>query len=138
MFSENKKSVITEVSGQPNRIGQNTKIKGDIISEGDFRIDGELNGSVKTSGKVVIGKDGSITGKVECVNADIEGRFSGELFVSNVLSLKSTADIEGDVVVAKLAIEPGATFNATCNMRSGHAAATKKVKNEQPKTEKAI
>ncbi|XLS29319.1 polymer-forming cytoskeletal protein [Flavobacteriaceae bacterium M23B6Z8] len=136
MFSENKKTTITDVSGQPNRIGQNTKIKGDIISEGDFRIDGELNGSVKTSGKVVIGKEGSITGKVECVNADIEGKFSGELFVSNVLSLKTTANIEGDVVVAKLAIEPGATFNATCNMRSGGNSA-KVLKNEQQrKTEK--
>ncbi|WP_340201130.1 bactofilin family protein [Ascidiimonas sp. W6] len=137
MFSENKKGTMTDVSGQPNRIGQKTKIKGDIISEGDFRIDGELNGSVKTSGKVVIGKEGSITGKVECVNADIEGKFSGELFVSNVLSLKATANIEGDVVVAKLAIEPGATFNATCNMRSGGTAA-KVLKNGQDrKTEKA-
>ncbi len=138
MFSDNKKGTLTEASGQPNRIGQKTQIKGDIISEGDFRIDGALNGSVKTSGKVVIGKEGSITGKVECVNADIEGTFSGELLVSNILSLKATANIEGDVVVAKLAIEPGATFNATCNMRTGGSApkATKNAQQER-KAEKA-
>lgn len=116
---------MSEIGGQPNRIEKNTKIKGDIISEADFRIDGKLDGNVKTSGKVVIGKDGYIHGKVECVNADIECSFNGELLVSELLSLKDTAVIEGTVSVAKLAVEPGATFNASCTMKgkSGNAHA---------------
>ncbi len=119
MFSDNSKKpkVMTEIGGQPNRIEKNTKIKGDIVSEADFRIDGKLDGNVKTSGKVVIGKDGYIHGKVECVNADIEGSFNGELLVSDLLSLKSSAVIEGTVTVSKLAVEPGATFNASCTMK---------------------
>ena len=116
MFSDNKRPV-SEMGGQPNRIEKNTKIKGDIVSEADFRIDGKLDGNVKTSGKVVIGKDGYIHGKVECVNADIEGNFNGELLVTDLLSLKSTAVIEGTVSVTKLAVEPGATFNASCTMK---------------------
>jgi cytoskeletal protein CcmA (bactofilin family) len=118
MFSDNKKPrVMTELGGQPNRIEKNTKIKGDIVSEADFRIDGKLDGNVKTSGKVVIGIDGYIHGKVECVNADIEGNFNGELIVADLLSLKSSAVIEGTVIVSKLAVEPGATFNASCTMK---------------------
>lgn len=116
MFSDNKRPM-NEIGGQPNRIEKNTKIKGDIVSEADFRIDGKLDGNVKTSGKVVIGKDGYIHGKVECVNADIEGSFNGELLVSDLLSLKSSAVIEGTVAVTKLAVEPGATFNASCTMK---------------------
>ncbi len=108
---------MTETGGQPNRIEKHTKIKGDIVSEADFRIDGKLNGNLKTSGKVVIGKDGYIHGKVECLNADIEGNFNGELLVSELLTLKSSALIEGTVSVAKLAVEPGATFNASCSMK---------------------
>lgn len=108
---------MNEIGGQPNRIEKNTKIKGEIVSEADFRIDGKLDGNVKTSGKVVIGKDGYIHGKVECVNADIEGSFNGELLVSDLLSLKSSAVIEGTVSVSKLAVEPGATFNASCTMK---------------------
>ena len=108
---------MNEIGGQPNRIEKNTKIKGDIVSEADFRIDGKLDGNVKTSGKVVIGKGGYIHGKVECVNADIEGNFNGELLVSDLLSLKSSAVIEGTVSVAKLSVEPGATFNASCTMK---------------------
>ncbi|WP_394747962.1 bactofilin family protein [Spongiimicrobium salis] len=124
MFSDNKKPrTMTEIGGQPNRIEKNTRIKGDIISEADFRIDGKLDGNVKTSGKVVIGKGGYINGKVECVNADIEGNFNGELLVSDLLSLKATAVIEGTVSVSKLAVEPGATFNASCSMKGSKGSA---------------
>ncbi|MCR9263517.1 MAG: polymer-forming cytoskeletal protein [Flavobacteriaceae bacterium] len=125
MFSDNKKPrPMNEFGGQPNRIEKNTKIKGDITSEADFRIDGKLEGNVKTSGKVVIGKDGYINGKVECVNADIEGKFNGELSVAELLSLKASAIIEGTVSVAKLAVEPGATFNAACTMGKGAVSAS--------------
>ncbi|MDC6366462.1 MULTISPECIES: polymer-forming cytoskeletal protein [Flavobacteriaceae] len=128
MFSDNKKPrPMTEFGGQPNRIEKNTKIKGDITSEADFRIDGKLEGNVVTSGKVVIGKDGYINGKVECVNADIEGKFNGELNVKDLLSLKASAVIEGTVSVAKLAVEPGATFNAACTMGKGAATPTHKL-----------
>ncbi len=123
MFSDNKKPM-SEIGGQPNRIEKNTKIKGDIVSEADFRIDGKLDGNLKTSGKVVIGKDGYIHGKVECVNADIEGSFNGELLVADLLSLKSSAVIEGTVAVTKLAVEPGATFNASCTMKGKGGNAT--------------
>ena len=45
MFSDNKKPrPMNEFGGQPNRIEKNTKIKGDITSEADFRIDGKLEG----------------------------------------------------------------------------------------------
>jgi len=125
MFSDNKKpKAMNEIGGQPNRIEKNTKIKGDIVSEADFRIDGKLDGNLKTSGKVVIGKDGYIKGKVECVNADIEGSFNGELLVTDLLSLKSSAVIEGTVSVTKLAVEPGATFNASCTMKGKGSAVT--------------
>lgn len=123
MFSDNKKPTDFG-TGQPNRIEKNTKIKGDITSEADFRIDGKLEGNVTTSGKVVIGKDGYINGKVECVNADIEGKFNGELQVKDLLSLKASAVIEGTVSVSKLAVEPGATFNASCKMGKGASAGT--------------
>lgn len=125
MFSDNKKPrPMTEFGGQPNRIEKNTKIKGNITSEADFRIDGKLEGNVKTSGKVVIGKDGYINGKVECVNADIEGKFNGELLVKDLLSLKASALIEGTVSVSKLSVEPGATFNASCTMGKGAVPAS--------------
>ena len=78
-----------------NIIGSNTSIVGDVISEGDFRIDGKVEGTIKTGGRVVIGKSGTAIGKIECSDADIEGKFSGELHVNNLLTLKSSAKISG-------------------------------------------
>ncbi|CAA0217419.1 polymer-forming cytoskeletal protein [Tenacibaculum maritimum] len=119
MFSKEAKKSGDKKIVERNIIGKNTKIIGDIISEGDFRLDGTLEGTIKTDGRVIIGNDGYIKGKVECANADIEGKFSGELIVSNTLSIKSNANITGDVIISKLSVEPGATFNATCSMKGG-------------------
>lgn len=115
MFSDkkNKKPQILE----RNIIGKTTSITGDVSSEGDFRIDGNLEGTIKTKGRVVIGKEGNVKGKIICTEADIEGNFSGNLQVSSLLTLKSTANIFGDVVVEKLSVEPGARFNASCTMK---------------------
>lgn len=118
MFSSKSKSpIIMETTTQQNIIAAGTTITGDIKSEGPFRIDGTLEGNLKTSEKVVVGKTGIIKGTLEGDNADFEGKFSGKLILSGTLSLKSTAYIEGEVIVSKLAVDPGATFNATCSMK---------------------
>ncbi len=128
MFSESKKSRNTTIfEGQPNRIGKSTKVKGDITSEADFRIDGELEGKIKTSGKVVVGKEGAVNGTIECVNADIAGKFTGDLSIKEVLAIKASAVIEGTVTVGKLAVEPGATFNASCMMNRGVLSTTPQI-----------
>ncbi len=130
MFSE-KKEKKPQVS-ERNTIGKNTSITGDIVSDGDFRIDGKIDGTIKTSGRVIVGKSGIISGKVECNNADIEGKFSGELIVNSLLTLKASAVITGDVIISKLSVEPGADFNATCSMKGS----VKELKNEQTSKEK--
>ena len=117
MFSNKDKKPQKNRVMERNVVAKNTAIVGDIKSDGDFRIDGTLEGTLTTDGRVIIGADGLIKGKVEATNADIEGKFSGELFVSNTLTIKNTADISGNVVIGKLSVEPGASFNATCSMK---------------------
>ena len=116
MFADNKKEKAMENTSN-NNIAQGTKIVGDFNSEGDFRIDGIIEGNIKTSGKVFVGKEGLIKGTLQGTDAYFEGKFSGNLSLSGTLTLKSSAFIEGDVVVGKLAVEPGATFNVTCVMK---------------------
>jgi len=119
MFDKKEKTIAAEPGSAQNRINEGTKLKGDISSTGFFRIDGIVEGNVKTPSKVVLGKTGVIIGTLTCENADIEGKFEGNLQVSGTLSLRSTAVIEGDVIVGKLAVEPGATLNASCVMQDG-------------------
>jgi len=106
-----------EPSVSQNRINEGTKLVGDISSSGFFRIDGTIEGTVEKPSKVVLGKSGLIKGKLICGDADLEGRFEGELHVSGTLTLKSSARIQGQVVVGKLSVEPGAIFNGTCSMQ---------------------
>jgi cytoskeletal protein CcmA (bactofilin family) len=116
MFTSKEKPKAAKVM-ERNVIAKNTSIVGDINSEGDFRIDGTLEGTLKTNGRVIIGNEGFIKGKVDATNADIEGKFAGELLVNKTLTIKATAHISGDVIIGKLSVEPGATFNATCSMK---------------------
>jgi cytoskeletal protein CcmA (bactofilin family) len=130
MFNEKKES--PHQIGERNTIAKNTSLVGDINSDGDFRVDGKIEGTIKTTGRVVIGKEGIVTGTIDCVNADIEGTFAGKLIVDQILSLKNTADISGDVVMGKLSVEPGAVFNATCAMKGS----VKVIQNDGEKTKK--
>jgi len=107
-------------SRHPNRIEKNTTIVGEITSEADFRIDGTLEGNITTSGKIVIGKEGKIIGKMTCVNSDIEGRFKGTLDVSDLLVLKTSAQVEGELLIGKLSVEQGASLNASCQMKGSN------------------
>ncbi|MDG1730518.1 MAG: polymer-forming cytoskeletal protein [Algibacter sp.] len=118
MFSENKKDKqMTEGTSNQNIVAQGTKMVGDFSSQGDLRIDGIIEGNIKTSGKVVVGKSGLIKGTLNGTDAYFEGKFSGKLALSGTLTLKASAHIEGEVVAGKLAVEPGATFNVTCVMK---------------------
>ncbi len=99
-----------------NRIVAGTIIKGDIESDSIIRIDGRLEGSIKTKNKLVVGETGIIDGDVICENADIFGTIKGQINVSELLSLKSTAKLTGDIISNKLAIEPGAQFSGSCSM----------------------
>ena len=99
-----------------NLIGTGTKIKGNIQSEGDIRIDGTLIGTIKSKGKVVVGSTGMVEGEITCENADISGTVKIKITVANVLLLKPSAKLTGDIATSKLAIESGATFSGTCSM----------------------
>jgi cytoskeletal protein CcmA (bactofilin family) len=117
MFEKKTKSY-TELLGKTNRIVEGTLLTGDIISQADFRLDGELKGNFQTKGKIVIGPAGTVTGDILCKNADIEGKFKGKIQVLEVLNVKNKASIQGEVICGKLSVEPGADFSASCTMKT--------------------
>ena len=99
-------------------IEKSTKIIGNIFSKADFRIDGEVEGNITTSGKVVVGNNGKISGKLNCSNADISGNISGNIEVNETLSLMSDSYIQGEIITGKLSVEEGAQVDATISMKS--------------------
>lgn len=106
----------TENTPTINLISTGTDITGDIKSNGDIRIDGSLTGNLNTKGKVVIGPTGKVKGEVICKNSEIAGIIEGKIIVEQLLNLKASSKITGDIVTVKLSIEPGALFSGNCKM----------------------
>lgn len=107
--------------GKTNRIVEGTSIIGEIITIADLRLDGKLTGNFTSEAKIVIGPSGEVIGDITCKNIDIEGNFTGKLIAEELLNIKSTAHIKGEVKVGKLAVEPGAKFEASCEMQNTEA-----------------
>jgi cytoskeletal protein CcmA (bactofilin family) len=99
-----------------NLIGAGTVIKGEVKSNGDIRVDGTIIGSVTSKAKVVVGATGKVEGDIFCQNADISGAIKGKTAVTEMLFLKNTAVINGDIHTGKLVVEVGAAFTGNCNM----------------------
>ena len=105
-----------EMESSINTIAKGTTIKGSISAVGDFRLDGMLEGNITLNGKLVVGESGFIKGNVVCQNANIIGRVDGNISVKELLSLNSTANVKGDILINRLSIEPGATVSGSCRM----------------------
>lgn len=106
-----------------NTIGAGTTVKGDIISDGDFRIVGKLVGTIQSKGKVVIGKNGIVEGDILCKNADVSGFVKGSMKVEELLSLTSSSKMDGEVITSRIAIEAGAIFTGQCQMSNPNETA---------------
>ncbi len=115
-----------------NIIGAGTTIKGEVSSSGDFRIDGKLVGPVTSKGKIIIGDTGVVEGEIYCQNADVFGTVDAKVKVNELLSLKSTAKLTGEISSDKLSIEPGAVFSGSCTMEKDKSnQVTPKLKEEK-------
>lgn len=99
-----------------NIIGAGTQIEGDVKSESDIRIDGKVKGTIISKAKIVVGSTGMIDGDLNCENADISGKVFGKVEVTDLLFLKSSGYLEGDIITGKLVVEAGARFTGSCKM----------------------
>lgn len=99
-----------------NIISEGTLIKGDIAANGDIRIDGELVGNIDAKGRLVIGPKGKVEGEINCNNIEVSGYIKGKVKVVELLTMKSSAKIYGEIIAGKLSVEPGSLFTGTCTM----------------------
>jgi cytoskeletal protein CcmA (bactofilin family) len=111
-----KSSSSSAVLGALNTLVEGTIIEGQVTAKSDIRIDGMIRGNLNCEGKVIIGVTGFIEGQINCTNAVIQGKFEGTLNVKELLNVRESAKINGEVTTGKLIVESGAVFNVTCKM----------------------
>lgn len=125
MFQNNKpaepktKAMEPVNTGKINSIMEGTSIEGEIKSDSNIRIDGRVKGTITVRGRLIVGASGVVEGEVTCQSSDIEGTVNGRISCQDLLSLKATAKLTGDINTKKLAIEPGAIFTGNCSMGGG-------------------
>ena len=123
-------------------VGPSVKIQGDLVSEGNIRIEGSVTGKVHTSQSVHVGEGAVISADMQAGNAIIAGQVAGNIKVTGNLILQATARISGDIACGVLRVEDGALFSGKCNMKgaaidkSKLAGATTNSSANEPETEK--
>src|ERR1041384_1346259 len=124
LTSKEQKRAADEISNSSNTIGKGTYLEGNIETYGNIRIEGKVTGNIKSKSKVALGPQSHVQGNIIAQNADIEGEIKGKIEISELLVLKATAVINGDIITGKMVVEPGAIFNGSCKM----GAAVKDIK----------
>lgn len=116
MFQSTKQKIqeVEEKPGTINIIGAGTEIKGTLVTNGDIRIDGKINGDLKSKAKVVVSNSGEITGNIYSNVTEVSGTIKGDINTVELLYLKSTARVLGNIFSNKLIVENGATFTGHC------------------------
>lgn len=103
-------------AGAMSTISNGTAIQGDVISDGDLRIDGHIMGHIRCNAKVVVGDSAIVDGDIEAQNSDVFGTVNGNVLTTELLCLKSGCVINGNISVGRLDIEANALFNGKCSM----------------------
>jgi cytoskeletal protein CcmA (bactofilin family) len=118
MFNKEKNLSFSEKStpGSATLISSGTVLRGNIKSDSDLRIDGTIHGNVSSSAKIVVGPSGYVEGNIEGVNADVTGKVKGNISVKELLQLREKSNVDGNIIAAKLQVDPAAAFNGKCQM----------------------
>lgn len=131
----NLEEVPTPTSGPETIIGSSVNVEGELKSDGDIRIEGNVNGSVKTKHNLTVGENAVIEASVNAQSAVISGTVNGNVTVADRLELSESARVSGDLASKVLSIAPGAIFAGTSKMALEDSANGKPEANKEVKPE---
>ena len=115
MFNKDEKRTV-EVQSTSNIISRGTILEGNIKTPGNLRIEGRVIGNLITKSKAALAQSSYVDGNILAKNAEVAGEVKGKVEVSEMLILKPTCIIHGEIITNKLIVESGATFNGGCTM----------------------
>ena len=124
-----KASPSTLGPGSVSRLGNSVRFNGKIHSEEDLLIDGKIQGTISIPEKLlVIGPQSEVHAEVRAHSVQVCGKLKGDVSVSNRFEIKKTGQFEGNLVTHRIAVEDGAVFRGTCEVKVPERPAPKKPK----------
>lgn len=97
-----------------NIIGKDTFVYGDLETKGNIRIDGKMEGNIKSALKIVLGRTAVMQGDVVANEIEVDGKLEGSIKAKEKLLLSSNSTVEGDIHSKILKVEAGASLNSKC------------------------
>lgn len=91
-------------------LAEDMMIVGDINSSNDMHIEGNVQGDIRCTGKIVVGVAGSIEGNLHCPVIEVMGNVNGNIHADKSITLRSSSFLKGDIRSGYMEIEPGACF----------------------------
>jgi len=104
-------------------LGPTLVFKGELSADEDILLRGRVEGSITHTASVRIGKEGSVLGDVTAKFITVEGRIEGDLHGNGTVTVKESADIDGNIYSPTVSLLEGANFNGTIEMRKKKADA---------------
>jgi cytoskeletal protein CcmA (bactofilin family) len=97
-------------------IGEGTRFNGEFDLNGLLRIDGDFCGTVRTEGKVLVGKNGRAECTVYAGTVVVGGILRGNIFANEKVVILSTGIVLGNIHSPRFIVEEGVIFNGTAKI----------------------
>ena len=99
------------VAGAETVIGTGVIVVGNLASDSDIAIDGNLDGNIKAGGNVTIGINANVKGDIEGTNVSVAGNLTGSIKATGEASILETGHVKGNIRASGLSITSGGIFN---------------------------
>ena len=99
-------------------IGRDAKFKGELSFESNVRILGSFEGQITTPGRMEVLQGAQVKADIQAASITVEGDIMGNLAASDLVELKETARIQGDIRCGRLLVVDGASFVGHCEVGS--------------------
>lgn len=105
-------------------IASGTRVVGELLADGVLKVEGTMEGTVRTEGEVLVAKEGAIEGDVHAREAVIGGRVHGSIFASERVEVQPGATVVGDIATMRLVVQDGGELNGHIRMGEPKALET--------------
>jgi len=123
-------------------IGRSIQINGDVKGDEDLLIEGDVSGTIELKNHALtVGKEGKVKATIHARSIAIDGTMEGDLFASERIAIRATANVRGNLLAPRVSLEDGAHFKGAIEMDQqavdkalGHASSSSQMKTASAKS----
>ena len=107
-------AILTDDVSINTLVGAGTRVSGDLNIAGLVRVDGDIDGNLETTGRVIIGEKARIRGNVTAKAAVIGGIIEGDVYAPDEIQILATSSVYGDVITKKISVAENSFIHGMC------------------------